>query len=125
MWIILFALSIAAAIAFGLAAIMFQRRSGIQSWISGGNRRAGQSDLLLYRRMRLLDLDAAEVARADPLSFWELEARCRTCNSKERCACDLADNSRDWREYCPNGLMLDLLRTSKALFRSAMPPERR
>ena len=115
MWMILFALSVVAAIVFSAVAIMLQQRSRVHRWISGGNRR---SDLLLYRRMRLLDLDPAGIACAEPLSFWELEARCRTCNTKERCACDLADNSRDWREYCPNGLMLDLLRTSKTLFRS-------
>ena len=121
MWLILFALAVAAGIVFSLAAIMLQQRSRIHRWISGGNRRSGQSDLLLYRRMRLLDLDPAGIACAEPLSLWELEARCRTCNTKERCACDLADNSRDWREYCSNGLMLDLLRRSKTLFRSAAP----
>jgi hypothetical protein len=120
MWTILFALSVAAAILFSVAAIMIQQRSRIR--ISGGDLRAGDSDLLLYRRMRLLDLDAAEIACAEPLSFWELEARCRTCNSRERCACDLADNSRRWREYCPNALILDLLRTSKMPFRAATPP---
>ena len=121
MWLIPFALSVAAAIVFSVAAIVLQQRSPIHHWISGGSRRSGQSDLLLYRRMRLLDLDPAGIACAEPLSLWELEARCRTCNTKERCACDLADNSRDWREYCPNGLMLDLLRRSKTLFRSAAP----
>ena len=118
MWLIPFALSVAAAIVFSLAAITLQPNSPTYHRIFGGNRRSGQSDLLLYRRMRLLDLDPAGVACAEPLSFWELEARCRMCNTKERCACDLADNSRDWREYCPNGLMLDLLRTSKPHFRS-------
>jgi hypothetical protein len=121
MWLILFAVAVAAGIVFSLAAIMLQQRSRIHRLISGGSRRSGQSDLLLYRRMRLLDLDPAGVACAEPLSFWELEARCRTCNNKERCACDLTNNSRDWREYCPNGLMLDLLRKSKTLFRPAAP----
>ena len=121
MWLILFALAVAAGIVFSLAAMMLQQRPRIHRRIFGGNRRSGECDLLLYRRMRLLDLDPAGVACAEPLSFWELEARCRTCNTKERCACDLADNSPDWREYCPNGLMLDLLRRSKTLFRSAAP----
>jgi hypothetical protein len=61
MWVILFALSVAVAIAFSLAAIMLQQRSRIQYWASGGNRRSSQSDLLLFRRMRFLGLDPAGV----------------------------------------------------------------
>jgi hypothetical protein len=118
MWLTLFALSFAAAILFSLAPVVLQ-----QCWVSGRTRQWGGSDLLLFRRMRLLGLDHVVVAHAEPLSFWELEARCRTCNNKERCACDLADTYRDWREYCPNGLMLDLLRDSKTLFRIATPPK--
>jgi len=67
MWLILFALSVVAAIVFSAVAIMLQQRSRVHRWISGGNRR---SDLLLYRRMRLLDLDPAGIACAEPLSFW-------------------------------------------------------
>jgi hypothetical protein len=107
MWLILFTLSMAAAAAFSLIAIMVQQRTG---FLRIADPPPG-SDLMLFRRMRLLDLDAAEVAQAEPLSFWELEARCRTCNSKERCAYDLAGNSPDWRAYCPNTPMLGLLST--------------
>jgi hypothetical protein len=56
MWLIPFALSVAAAIVLSLAAITLQPNSPTYHRIFGGNRRSGQSDLLLYRRMRLLDL---------------------------------------------------------------------
>ena len=56
MWLILFALAVAAGIVFSLAAMMLQQRPRIHRRIFGGNRRSGQSDLLPYRRMRLLDL---------------------------------------------------------------------
>jgi hypothetical protein len=89
MWLTLFALSFAAAILFSLAPVVLQ-----QCPVSGITRQSGGSDLLLFRRMRLLGLDPVVVALAEPLSFWELELRCRTCNNKEHCACDLADNCR-------------------------------
>ena len=44
MWLILFALAVAAGIVFSLAAMMLQQRPRIHR---GGNRRSGQSDLLL------------------------------------------------------------------------------
>jgi len=108
MWTILFEFSVAAAIAFSLASILVEHCR-----MPEDDCRSDASALLLVRRMRLLDLDPAVVAQAEPLSFWELEAGCKACNSKERCACDVAANSHNWRNYCPNGLMLNLLRMFK------------
>ena len=81
---------------------------------------------LLFRRMALNQVDRAEVEENDPLLFFELQGICTLCRSKEQCVVDLGneavdDSSEGWREYCPNGLMLDLLRRSKTLFRSAAP----
>ena len=44
MWLILFALAVAAGIVFSLAAMMLQQRPRIHRRIFGGNRRSGQSD---------------------------------------------------------------------------------
>jgi Family of unknown function (DUF6455) len=113
MWLTLFA--IVAAVGFTVAAVILQpsRRS---LPLRRDNRWAGGSDLPLHRRMKSLDLDPDEVSSSEPLLFRQLEARCRDCESKERCARDLADNSADqmrldWRDYCPNGPMLNMLST--------------
>src|SRR5215472_14429179 len=95
MWLTLFGITALAAIAFTAAAIILQPAA----------------DLLLYRLMRALDIDADKVARSEPLFFCELEARCQACKSVERCARDLACNSntaarQPWRDYCPNSAAL-------------------
>ena len=99
MWLALFGITGMAAIAFTAAAIIVENR---------------RRDLPLCRLMRMLDLDAAKLARAEPHVFWKLEARCRACDSGERCARDLASGAniavgRPWRDYCPNRAMLDML----------------
>ena len=59
---------------------------------------------LLPRRMAALDLDFDEVSRTQPHVMWDLQQLCTLCDSKKRCARDLATNpdSPGWRDYCPN-----------------------
>jgi hypothetical protein len=96
MWLELFGIAGIAAIAAIAAAIKLQPAA----------------DLLLFRLMRALNIDADKVSRTEPLFFCELEARCRACHSRERCARDLACSSdtnapQAWRAYCPNRAALD------------------
>jgi Family of unknown function (DUF6455) len=129
MWLTLFIMTVVAAIVFSATAVILQpRRRSAPS--PADNRWSGASDLLLLRHMRFLDLDPAEVARAEPLLFRHLKARCRDCESKDRCARDLADHFAvemrgDWRDYCPNRPMLNMLSTLRGchfdLSRAAPP----
>ena len=69
---------------------------------------------LLRRRMAALHLEPGELARSEPATFAELQRLCTTCDSRGRCALDLADEFSDpawqaWRDYCPNAKTLSLL----------------
>jgi len=73
---------------------------------------------LLFRRMALNQVDRAEVAESDPLLFFEVQAICTLCKSKEQCAVDLfidagSDSSDGWREYCPNAATFAALGCSR------------
>ncbi|MGP0091375.1 MAG: DUF6455 family protein [Xanthobacteraceae bacterium] len=60
---------------------------------------------LLPRRFVALGLDAAEVARLEPIAFRELQRRCCACEAKGQCAWDLgcADQAQvAWADYCLN-----------------------
>ena len=61
MWLILFALAVAAGIVFSLAAMMLQQRPRIHRRIFGGNRRSGQSDLLHATWRTILVISASIV----------------------------------------------------------------
>ena len=68
----------------------------------------------LFRWMDMLQVDRSDLARADPLLFYELKGVCALCPSKEECVQDLAhefDNARwnEWRAYCPNSAVLRTL----------------
>jgi hypothetical protein len=74
------------------------------------------SPALLLSRMRSLQLEPDEVRRADPVVFQELSSRCNDCAAQRQCASDLAgmaveEGGETWRDYCPNGAMLNALRT--------------
>jgi len=74
---------------------------------------------LLFRWMDMLQVDRSDLARDDPLLFYELRGVCALCLSKEECAEGLADefdNARwnKWRGYCPNSAVL------RALWRDAI-----
>jgi hypothetical protein len=66
---------------------------------------------LLLRRMAALDLDRNEVSRTERRTFQDLQRVCTLCESRRRCARDLARDSADpaWRDYCPNGATLEAL----------------
>jgi uncharacterized protein DUF6455 len=69
---------------------------------------------LLRRRMAALHVDPDELARSEPATFQELRRRCTACDSRGRCALDLADEPADpawqaWRDYCPNATRLSVL----------------
>src|SRR5262245_45689192 len=69
---------------------------------------------LLQHRMRTLDLDAGKVARGDSRTWDELRRLCENCDSRGRCALDLATGCIDagsvsWRVYCPNARTLGIL----------------
>ena len=73
----------------------------------------------LFRWMDMLQVDRSDLARDDPLLFYELRGVCALCLSKEECAEGLADefdNARwnEWRAYCPNSAVL------RALWRDAI-----
>ncbi len=129
MWTALFIIVIAAAICFGVAAIILQFRDKNRdvtetrrSIDASATRIASrdllasglQSPILLVDRMKSLHLDPDGFARLQPVVFQELSIRCRTCNSAVRCASELARNSNDemneeWRDYCPNASALNML----------------
>lgn len=66
---------------------------------------------LLLRRMAALDLDRDEVSQTERRTFQDLQRVCTMCESKRRCARDLARDSDDpaWADYCPNVATLKML----------------
>jgi Family of unknown function (DUF6455) len=79
---------------------------------------------LLHRRLALLRLDADYIAVADGVAVVrDLQRVCTACDSKARCARDLAahPSTANWQDYCPNADTLEALATEandeKALVR--------
>ena len=66
---------------------------------------------LLNRRLAELNLDPADIRRAEPQVLQDLQRVCTMCSSGRVCAHDLASKPSDpvWREYCPNTMTLDAL----------------
>ena len=135
-WIALFIFAVGAGACFTIAALVLQsaRQPAGQLDSSALARSLGSSTApslnmsaslaaspaLLLRRMRSLHLNPDEVRRADPVVFQELASRCNDCSAQAQCMSDLAGTAveeageipRDsWRDYCPNGAMLNTLRT--------------
>ena len=77
----------------------------------------GHADELLRHLMLALDLDPYEMALSDPALLRHLRRRCALCQSRKDCASDLAQASAgqawlgrdDWRDYCENALVLEML----------------
>ena len=74
---------------------------------------------LLLRRMSVLHIDPAELARTEPTVFRDLQRLCTMCKSKGRCIRDLDNRAADpaweeWRDYCPNATTLSMLSTVEA-----------
>jgi hypothetical protein len=88
---------------------------------------SAQADPLLLCRMKSLDLDPDALRRSDPVLFRQFATRCLQCESKARCARDFAGSSSDqmpldWREYCPNCAMLNMLSMRALLVWSGKNP---
>ena len=58
----------------------------------------------LDRRLHAFGLSSIELAQTVPAELRDMERLCTTCDSKRRCARDLAADPYDpvWRDYCPN-----------------------
>jgi hypothetical protein len=82
-----------------------------------GRSRPGKIDSLLRQRIVALGLDPYELALSDPALLDHLDVQCSFCESRERCARDLACGSTtqvgrappDWRDYCENVGVLEML----------------
>jgi len=127
MWTALFIIAVAAAICFGVAAIILQFGNKDRDVTQTGPGEptakillrslpalGAQKPILLNNRMKSLHLDPDEFARFEPVMIQELSIRCRACESTAQCASDLARNAneavgRDWRDYCPNAATLNML----------------
>lgn len=59
---------------------------------------------LLDRRLEALGVKSGELALAAPAELRDMQRLCTMCESKGRCAHDLAADPEDpvWRRYCPN-----------------------
>ncbi len=69
------------------------------------------ADVLLARRMEVLNLDSNEVAAIEPSALRELQRLYTICESHGLCARNLARDPADraWEDYCPNVAMLKVL----------------
>lgn len=76
----------------------------------------GDGDLL-FRRMRALGFDPAEVVQFWPGILQDLQKTCHACGSRNQCDADLKSVSPDgdgmdiqtWQDYCPNVATLKML----------------
>lgn len=70
----------------------------------------GAADLL-YRRLKVLGMDAETLNTKMPEVMRDMQRCCSECNVKRRCTGDLdaSDDSR-WRDYCPNAETVALLK---------------
>jgi len=69
---------------------------------------------LLHQRMRVLQIDPDEFARANPAIMSQLTICCVQCGSTAECKRDLSDAWTDlsgeaWRDYCPNAARLRMI----------------
>ena len=66
---------------------------------------------LLERRLSALGLSAGQLVHDAPAELRDMERLCTMCESKGRCARDLAADPQDpvWRKYCPNEQTLVVL----------------
>lgn len=82
----------------------------------------------LPRLMGFLHLDPAEVTRAHPEVFRDLQRVCTKCGSTGKCVRDLADGTavKKWESYCPNASTLRALIQEfhrRKLIKSAPQPD--
>ncbi|HEY1365234.1 MAG TPA: hypothetical protein VGF60_23525 [Xanthobacteraceae bacterium] len=131
MWTTLFAVSIAAAIGFALAACDLSRvvdalrgrntaAHGGRGRVNGSRQSEGATSewwdhSLLLERMKFLHIDTDEFVRKDPIMFRRLALECWRCTSKRECRQEqeLAEGSGSeaWKDYCPNASPLSTIST--------------
>jgi hypothetical protein len=68
---------------------------------------------LLVRRLMVLELDPAAVARSEPDAFSDLRRRCAKCAYPDRCERDfhLDPIGARWKAYCPNRDLINFMTT--------------
>jgi hypothetical protein len=68
-------------------------------------------DDLLSRRLKQVELDAAEIVHTEPQVVRDLQRVCTVCGSKRKCDHDLANrpSGSAWVKYCPNATTLGAL----------------
>jgi hypothetical protein len=73
--------------------------------------RLADQPLLLPRLLKALHIDPEAVARSEPMVYRDLQRVCAMCDSKKRCARDLAAETAaiKFEDYCPNTLTLKTL----------------
>ena len=66
---------------------------------------------LLEKRLQVLGLSSAELAKTAHTELRDMERLCTLCRAKGRCAHDLATDPDDpvWQRYCPNAQALTSL----------------
>jgi hypothetical protein len=69
----------------------------------------------LQKMLVALGVDPKKVALQDPIAMRDLQRLCITCGSKRQCEHDLAAGTaaQNFRNYCPNAVMLDELFKAK------------
>lgn len=72
----------------------------------------GDAAALLYRRLKLADMDASKI---DPAVMRDLQRCCTLCEVKKQCVHDLQDNPKpaSWPQYCPNQPTIEALTDTK------------
>lgn len=70
---------------------------------------------LLSQRLEALRLDEASIRKSEPAVLRDLERVCGNCTADGQCASDLYRDPEDraWRDYCPNAVTLDALRSEE------------
>ncbi len=132
MWTALFIFAVGAGACFAVAAVVLQSAQRSANHVSDSVAARGvagaaapslnmsaplaATPALLLRRMQLVALEPDDVRLADPVVFQELASRCNDCTVQAQCTSDLAGTRGEeageaWRDYCPNGAMLNALRT--------------
>jgi hypothetical protein len=66
---------------------------------------------LLSQRLEALHVDTSRLVHDQPAALRDMQRLCAMCESKGRCARDLAARPDDpaWRGYCPNAVMVDAI----------------
>lgn len=76
--------------------------------------RARAAVRILYRLMRSLGLDPAQVAAAEPQLMRTMQRACIACGERPRCeqALERCTSRSTYQDFCPNAARIDALRGS-------------